>query len=59
MVNGDWVFDDYAEGGAVTELGVEPGNPPVVLRAPRAASAASSSADGATPASAPSSGSPH
>ena len=59
MKDGDWVFDDYADGGEVSSLGVEPGSPPVVVRAARAASApaASSAEAGASPPGLPASAS--
>ena len=54
--DGDWVFDDWAGGGEITGLGLDPGNPPSVERAARAASAAEDGASApAAGASAPAS----
>ena len=45
---GDWVYDEYAEGGYIAQLGMEPGNPPSIAYAPRPGEAASGPADGAS-----------
>jgi penicillin-binding protein 1A len=42
---GDWIYDEYADGGYIAQLGMEPGNPPSIAYAPRPGEAASEPAD--------------
>jgi penicillin-binding protein 1A len=50
-VNGDWLYDEFAGGGYIALLGMEPGNPPSVAVAGRPGDpAASASVDGGQPA---------
>jgi len=46
-VRGDWLYDEYADGGYVAQLGVDPGNPPSITYAPRPGDPASDAADSA------------
>ena len=45
-VRGDWLYDEFANGGYIAQLGMDPGNPPSVAYAPRPGDAASEPADG-------------
>jgi penicillin-binding protein 1A len=44
---GDWLYDEFAEGGYIGQLGMEPGNPPSIAYAPRPGEAASDVPEGA------------
>jgi hypothetical protein len=45
--HGDWIYDEYADGGYIAQLGLEPGNPPSIVVAPRPGEEpASAAADG-------------
>jgi penicillin-binding protein 1A len=40
-VEGEWFYDEYADGGYIAQVGMDPGNPPSIAMAPRAGEAAS------------------
>jgi penicillin-binding protein 1A len=46
QVQGDWLYDEFAGGGYIAQLGMEPGNPPSVMVAGSPHAAASEPADG-------------
>ncbi|MFL6628536.1 MAG: penicillin-binding protein 1A [Vitreoscilla sp.] len=48
-VQGDWLYDEFAGGGYISYLGMEPGNPPSVMVAGAPRDAASQAAIDATP----------
>jgi penicillin-binding protein 1A len=48
-VEGDWLYDEFAGGGYISYLGMEPGNPPSVMVAGAPRDAASQAAIDATP----------
>ncbi|HEY8977317.1 MAG TPA: PBP1A family penicillin-binding protein, partial [Burkholderiaceae bacterium] len=48
-VQGDWLYDEFAGGGYIAYLGMEPGNPPSVMVAGAPRDAASQAAIDATP----------
>jgi penicillin-binding protein 1A len=40
-VEGEWFYDEYADGGYIAQIGMDPGSPPSIAMAPRAGEAAS------------------
>ncbi|MET0382579.1 MAG: PBP1A family penicillin-binding protein [Burkholderiaceae bacterium] len=42
---GDWLYDEFAAGGYIAQLGMDPGNPPSIAYAPRPEAAASEPGD--------------